>query len=134
MRGITLFFISICISFCLQAQTSTEPTNWHLLSPSTDNYFGINLSKAYKLLASKNINPKPIIVAVLDSGVDTAHEDLKDQLWHNPKEIPYNGLDDDANGYVDDIYGWNFLGGKDGRQIKNASSEKARLYYKFKNK
>lgn len=132
MRGITLLFISICIGFSLQAQTSAEPTNWHLLSPLADNYFGINLPKAYKLLAAKNIIPKTVIVAVLDSGVDTAHEDLKDQLWHNPREIPYNGIDDDGNGYVDDVYGWNFLGGKDGRQIKNASSEKARMYYRFK--
>lgn len=132
MRGITLLLIFIVGSFTLKAQNAVEPTNWHLLSPTTDNYFGINLPKAYKLLATNNISPKPVIVAVLDSGVDTAHEDLKDQLWHNPKEIPYNGIDDDGNGYIDDFYGWNFLGGKDGRQIKNASSEKARLYYKFK--
>lgn len=133
MQRVILLICFIVISFFPFSQTAVEPSNWHLLSPSTDNYFGINLPKAYKLLASKNIKPKPVIVAVLDSGVDTAHEDLKDQLWHNPKEIPYNGIDDDGNGYVDDYYGWNFLGGKDGRQIKNASSEKARLYYKYKN-
>ena len=51
------------------------------------------------------------MVAVIDSGVDTLHEDLKEVLWRNPKEIPGNGIDDDKNGYVDDIYGWNFIGG-----------------------
>ena len=47
-----------------------------------------------------------MIVAILDSGVDTAHEDLKGKLWNNPGEIPYNGIDDDGNGYIDDFRGW----------------------------
>ncbi|MDH4468834.1 MAG: S8 family peptidase [Bacteriovoracaceae bacterium] len=57
---------------------------------------------------------KPIIVAVLDSGVDVTHEDLKGKLWVNKKEIPNNGMDDDKNGYVDDVFGWNFIGNKKG--------------------
>ncbi|HJV18837.1 MAG TPA: S8 family peptidase [Sediminibacterium sp.] len=73
-----------------------------------------------------------MIVAVLDSGVDTTHEDLKRNLWVNPREIPGNGIDDDQNGYIDDIYGWNFLGGKDGRSIKKAADEKARVYHRWK--
>ncbi|ULT40816.1 hypothetical protein KRR40_39770 [Niabella defluvii] len=47
-------------------------------------------------------------MGVVDSGIDTTHEDLKPVLWINPKEIPGNGIDDDKNGYIDDIYGWNF--------------------------
>jgi subtilisin family serine protease len=105
---------------------------WHLLDASQDLYYGISLNKAYQFLQSTNKLPKKTIVAVLDSGVDTTHEDLKKNLWQNPKEIPGNGIDDDKNGYIDDVYGWNFLGGKDGRSIKKASNERVRIYHKWK--
>ncbi|HEV7780450.1 MAG TPA: S8 family serine peptidase, partial [Chitinophagaceae bacterium] len=65
---------------------------------------------------------------------DTTHEDLKAILWKNPNEIPGNGIDDDKNGYVDDIYGWNFLGGRDGNNVEQDSYEAARVYHKFKDK
>jgi len=52
---------------------------------------------------------KDIVVAILDTGVDYEHEDLSANMWHNPGEIPDNGIDDDGNGYVDDYYGWNFV-------------------------
>jgi hypothetical protein len=58
--------------------------------------------------------------------------DLKNKLWTNPKEIPKNGVDDDKNGYIDDIHGWNFLGGKDGQNIDKAADEKSRIYHRFK--
>jgi cell wall-associated protease len=73
-------------------------------------------------------------VAVIDSGVDTLQEDLKSILWHNPGEIPGNGIDDDHNGYVDDVYGWNFIGGKDGKNVHQDSYEAARVYWKLKDK
>jgi subtilisin family serine protease len=72
------------------------------------------------------------VVAVIDSGIDTLHEDLKEVLWVNPKEIPGNGIDDDGNGYIDDVHGWNFLGGKDGRNVKEDSYEGARVYHQLK--
>jgi subtilisin family serine protease len=78
---------------------------------------------------AQNLKSKKIIVAVIDSGIDTLHEDLKPILWRNPKEIPGNKIDDDKNGYVDDIYGWNFIGGKDGRNVKTDSYEGAVLYH-----
>ena len=73
-------------------------------------------------------------MAVIDSGVDTTQEDLKPVLWHNPGEIPGNGIDDDHNGYVDDVYGWNFIGGKDGRNLHQDSYEGARVYWKLHEK
>ncbi|MEN9885096.1 MAG: hypothetical protein RLZZ420_2313, partial [Bacteroidota bacterium] len=72
--------------------------------------------------------------AVIDSGIDTLHEDLKPVIWTNRNEIAGNGIDDDKNGYVDDIHGWNFIGGKDGSNVGKDSYEGARIYYKFKSK
>ena len=71
-------------------------------------YPGISLEKAYNAL--KGRKAQTVIVGVVDSGVDINHEDLKSIIWTNPKEIPNNGKDDDKNGYVDDVHGWNFLG------------------------
>ncbi len=105
---------------------------WHLLDEKTDSFHGISLNKTYSFLQGKK--SKQVIVAVIDSGIDTTHEDLKNILWRNPAEIPANGIDDDHNGYVDDIYGWNFIGGKDGRNIKTESVEASRIYHKYKEK
>lgn len=105
---------------------------WHLLDKEKDGVYGISLDKAYDFLRLKNLKSKPVLVAVIDSGVDTAQEDLVHILWTNPGEIPGNGIDDDHNGYVDDIHGWNFIGGKDGRNVKDDSQEEGRVYYKYK--
>ncbi|TAH08599.1 MAG: peptidase S8 [Sphingobacteriia bacterium] len=132
LRLIAATCLSIFIfSNGLIAQTDNLK-GWHLLDSTQDAFYGISLNKAYEYLQSKKKIPKTVIVAVLDSGVDTTHEDLKKNLWHNPKEIPGNGIDDDHNGYIDDVYGWNFLGGKDGKSIKKASDERARVYHKWK--
>lgn len=109
------------------------PKNWHLLDNSSG-FPGISIDKAYALAKAKNLKSKQIIVAVIDSGIDTLHEDLKPILWRNPKEIPGNGIDDDNNGYKDDVYGWNFIGGKDGRNLKQDSYEGARVYHALKAK
>lgn len=87
-----------------------------------DNFFpGMDLEGAYSLL--KKLDNQKVIVAVVDSGIDIAHEDLKSVIWTNPKEIPNNNIDDDKNGYVDDIHGWNFLG-----DINQANLEYVRIY------
>ncbi len=90
-----------------------EKANWYNLDLKTSGTFGISTEKAYNELL-KGKKSTPVIVAVLDGGVDLNHEDLKRVIWSNPKEIPNNGIDDDKNGYVDDRHGWNFLGGKNG--------------------
>lgn len=110
------------------------PKGWHTLDKTTDGYYGISVAKAYDFVKAKKIKSKPVIVAVIDSGVDTTHEDLRSVLWRNPKEIPGNGIDDDKNGYVDDVYGWNFLGGRDGGNVEQDSYEAARVYHNFKSK
>lgn len=116
----------------LHAQT--VPKNWQALDPSADKVLGISLQKAYDYLGSKNKKATPIIVAVLDSGIDTTHEDLKNILWTNTKEIPGNGIDDDKNGYIDDVHGWNFLGSRNGQSVKRAPDERSRIYHKYKAK
>lgn len=116
------------------AQGKDVPKGWHMMDPTDSGYYGISMEKAYSFVKQKNRKSTPIIVAVIDSGIDTTHEDLKSILWRNPKEIAGNGIDDDKNGYVDDIYGWNFLGGRDGKNVEKDSYESARVYHKYKAK
>jgi cell wall-associated protease len=140
IRHLLFFVFALSLSVASKAQgnikkdtiVKEEPKNWHQLDKSTTGYYGVSLDKAYDLLKGKK--SKQVVVAVIDSGIDTLHEDLKGVLWHNPGEIPGNGIDDDHNGYVDDVYGWNFIGGKDGRNVKEDSYEGARVYHKLKAK
>jgi peptidase S8 and S53, subtilisin, kexin, sedolisin len=88
--------------------TEDELKTWPHQDLLTTGYPGISLQKAYDIL--KGRKSEKVIVGVIDSGIDINHEDLKSVIWTNPKEIPGNGIDDDKNGYVDDIHGWNFLG------------------------
>ncbi|MDO6800965.1 S8 family serine peptidase [Wenyingzhuangia sp. 1_MG-2023] len=85
-----------------------QVNNWSHADLATDSIPGISLAKAYQFLKGKK--SVPVIVAVTDSGTDILHEDLKANVWTNPKEIAGNGKDDDKNGFIDDIHGWNFLG------------------------
>ncbi len=98
------------------AQDTTEEKDtardWFVGNPESDNVQGLSVDKAYETLEGKE--SRTVIVAVIDSGVDIDHEDLAGKIWINEDEIPDNGVDDDKNGYVDDRYGWNFIGGKDG--------------------
>ncbi len=90
--------------------TELELQNWPHADIYTDSVPGMSLDKAYKFVADKKATM--VIVGVLDSGIDINHEDLKDNIWSNSDEIAGNGKDDDNNGYIDDIHGWNFLGGE----------------------
>lgn len=127
---LTGFFFAIA----LQAQNSDVPKGWHMLDKKTNGYYGISTDKAYQFVKSKKLKSNTVVVAVIDSGIDTLHEDLKAVLWTNAKEIPGNGIDDDKNGYVDDVHGWNFLGGRDGQNVEKDSYEAARVYHRFRTK
>lgn len=91
------------------ALTENELKRWSHLDLEKDSIPGMSVDKVYSELL-KGKTSTPVIVGIVDSGVDIEHEDLKSVIWTNKKEIPGNKIDDDKNGYVDDIYGWNFLG------------------------
>lgn len=110
----------------------TLPTDWFLLSQDSDHFPGVAADEAYTLL--KGHPSKTVIVAVIDGGVDIDHEDLKDIIWTNKGEIPDNGIDDDHNGYIDDVHGWNFIGGKDGQDVDVDTYEVTREYARLKPK
>jgi subtilisin family serine protease len=103
---------------------------WYLRDPQTDKTPGVGATRSYAELLKGRV-PTAVVVAVIDSGIDTAHVDLKPVLWRNPREIAGNGIDDDKNGYIDDIHGWNFLGGKDGRNISVETLEVTRVVAKL---
>jgi subtilisin family serine protease len=134
MKRTFLLTLNGLVFFTLFAQKDEVPKGWHMLDKTTSGFYGISVDKAYDFVKAKKLKSKTVIVAVIDSGIDTTHEDLKSVLWKNPKEIPGNGIDDDKNGYIDDVYGWNFLGGRDGRSVEQDSYEAARVYHKFKSK
>ncbi len=130
-HGIALAFLFLLLNSTI-THAQSAPRGWHLLDETQDHFYGISLNKAYLFLQEKNRPSKPVIVAILDSGIDTTHEDLKRNLWTNRGEIASNGIDDDGNGYIDDVHGWNFLGGKDGRNLKKCSDERSRIYHRYK--
>jgi subtilisin family serine protease len=97
------------VSFAQSTEDESPVANWQNLDLKSDGVFGISTEKAYRDIL-KGKKSSPIIVAVIDGGIDIEHEDLKKVLWVNQKEIPGNGIDDDKNGYADDVHGWNFIG------------------------
>jgi subtilisin family serine protease len=122
----SLSLLLILSNFSVFAQSTKELIqDWYLKDPTEQSYNGISIKKAYDLVAKKN--SQTIIVAVIDGGTDVNHEDLKDKIWINKKEISKNGIDDDNNGYVDDINGWSFIGGKQG-DVSADNIEVTRLY------
>lgn len=99
--------------------TDAEKEHWGHLDLVTDTIPGMSVDKAYNEII-KNKKGETVIVAVLDSGIDLEHEDLDDVLWVNEDEIPGDGIDNDNNGYVDDIHGYNFLGEAYNEQLEVA--------------
>ena len=116
----------ISASVCLLSMAAfAQETQWYL-QDKTDKTAGISVERTYRDLL-KGRKPTPVVVAVIDGGIYTTHEDIRRVLWVNPKEVAGNGKDDDKNGYVDDIHGWNFIGGKYGRNVNYETAEVTRL-------
>lgn len=107
---------------------SSAPHNWVHLDHSKSGITGISTDKAYAEILKGKTPSREVVVAVIDSGIDIEHEDLKDKIWVNKGEVPGNGIDDDGNGYIDDVNGWNFIGGKDGQNVDQDTYEITRLY------
>ena len=110
------------------AVTADEPPlDWHLLDLSADGYAGISLKRAERELLAGRQPARSVLVAVIDGGVDTAHVDLRASLWSNPREGA-GGADGDGDGLAGDVHGWNFIGGKDGRDVDHDTYEVTRLH------
>jgi subtilisin family serine protease len=151
----TLFLISVFTISCSGTKTTTETESanetteetgtsemeevtatqtWHLTPTNASPYYGTGVEKAYMELLDNRSPKEKVIVAIIDSGTDIEHEDLKARIWTNEDEIPGNRVDDDGNGYVDDVSGWNFIGGPDGSHVNKDTYEVTRLYAKLSNK
>ncbi len=104
------------------------PEGWHLLDAETDAVEGAGVARAHAELLAGRAPARTVVVAILDSGVDTAHVALRPLLWRNTAEIPGTGADDDGNGYVDDALGWSFLGSPGGEAVDKDTWEVTRLY------
>ncbi|OYT11056.1 MAG: peptidase S8 [Bacteroidetes bacterium 4572_112] len=126
MKSILLIISTILVISTITYAQDSIP--WHHQAPNELQSQGISLQAGLDYMKSKGKTQTTVIVAVIDSGIDTLHEDLRPKLWHNPKEIPYNNIDDDGNGYIDDYYGWNFIGGADGRNVNGETIEVVRFY------
>lgn len=112
-------------SFVLTAQDATRG-DWFNSNFAEHGEMGALVDRSYaSFLEGKT--PQEIIVAIIDSGVDVEHEDLADVLWVNTAEIPGNGIDDDGNGYVDDVHGWSFISGAGG-DVHHDNLEFTRVY------
>jgi len=131
MKSVLHFCVSLVLVALFTIPTFAQDDalkGWHHKDPSEGAY-GVGTNMALELL--KDRKSTKVVVAILDSGVDTDHEDLKDNIWVNEDEIPENGIDDDNNGYIDDVNGWNFLGNANGQNIDAANLEITRIYRKL---
>lgn len=124
--ALALAFIVFSTAFA-QSKEEKKLVNWHNKDLQSNKIIGVSTEKAYKELLKNKIS-QPVIVAVIDGGTDINHEDLKSNIWTNTDEIPGNGIDDDKNGYVDDIHGWNFIGNSKGENVDKDNLEVTRLY------
>lgn len=139
LRVLFVFLISVCVIDTFAQKDTSEHVDtanvaqdWFLRDPETDRYQGTSTEKTYATLLQGKPSRK-VRVAVIDSGIDIDHEDLKDVIWTNDDEIKDNGIDDDKNGYVDDVHGWNFIGGKSG-SVNADTYEVTREYIRLKSR
>lgn len=136
MKRVMFGFLILLLSVpgWIGAQSAMRaPENWFNLDWKKDGVPGVSTERSYETIL-KNKTAEPVIVAVIDGGVDPLHEDLNDVMWINPGEIADNGIDDDQNGYIDDIFGWNFIGNPNGESVGADALEVTRLYAHYDKK
>ncbi len=132
-RFVTIFVAVLAAVFTAAGQRQQAqsprflPLDWHLRALGADSLHGADVYRAYDRLAGRGPKQK-IVVAIIGSGFDAGHEDLAPNLWTNSGEIPADGIDNDGNGYADDIHGWNFLATRDGRMITRTAIEAERFF------
>jgi subtilisin family serine protease len=131
MRNNSFFILFILLQFLTALTTAQDASqNWFNSDPDKDHFAGVSTDLAYEKLLNEKVG-NVVIVAVIDGGTDTEHPDLRDHIWINPGETAGNGIDDDNNGYVDDIHGWNFIGGATD-DVRYENLEATRIYKKYK--
>ncbi|MBP6183418.1 MAG: S8 family peptidase [Saprospiraceae bacterium] len=130
MIAFIALFIGLSVHMQAQGNAAKAPENWFNLDWKSDGVPGVSSEKTYQTLL-KGKKGVPVIVAVIDGGVDYNHEDLKSVMWKNPKEKADNSKDDDRNGYIDDIYGWSFIGNANGKNVHQDLLEVTRLYVHY---
>src|SRR5690606_10489394 len=129
--AITLIIVSLSAVIAQEKSISafkSADLNWFNLDIIDNQIMGASVNKTYQELLIDKIVKKTITVAVIDGGVDINHEDLKGKIWINNDEIPNNSIDDDHNGYIDDLHGWNFIGNSKGENIIYENFEYTRVY------
>lgn len=132
MKKLFLLVTLVCVNITLSAQEKKD-ANWVNSDPRSGVY-GVAAEKTHKYITEKNLKPRTTpIVAIIAGGIDNEHESLKNFMWVNKKEKA-DGKDNDGNGYVDDINGWNFIGGKDGSTMTNTMREGDREYFRIGDK
>ncbi len=124
----SIFFFLSVILLLSPLMGQEEMKDWHQQGANSHYPTGIGSADWYATQSAGK--SRKVIVAVIDCGVDIQHPDLKDNIWINPGEIAGNHKDDDGNGYVDDVSGWNFLGGPDGKSVVKEALEVTRIYGK----
>lgn len=118
----------------VEKQKKQSELDWYNCSFDIDSVYGAEVNKAYEYLNTNKKKPKKRpIVALIGTGMDVEHEDLKQAIWINPKE-KLNQKDDDKNGLIDDINGWNFIGGKDNQVMESLTREGEREFFRLKDK
>ena len=131
---IALFTVNTSAQVTTVDSLEADYLNWYNKSPELDKVCGTAVDRAYETILKDKKPQKVIIVAVIDGGIDVRHEDLKGQVWINKNEIPDNGIDDDKNGYIDDINGWNFIGNSKGEHLNTENLQVTRIYRDYKGK
>jgi len=113
-------------------EAATRPNDWFEEDVTRSGFPGVSVERAYKTVLKDRKPVQSVVVAVIDSGVDIEHEDLQSKIWVNEDEVPGNNVDDDGNGYVDDIHGWDFIGGADGKDVDKDTYELTREFARLK--